>query len=90
MVQATGKIHRGAVAQMAAMRQVHAQNGVTGLEEGKINGHIGLGPGVGLDIGVSRPEEVLDPGQGQVFRGIHIFAATIETPAWIPLGIFVG
>ena len=75
---------------MAAMGQVHAQNGITGLEEGKIDGHIGLGAGMGLDIGVGRPEELLDPAQGQVFRGIHIFAAAVKAPARIPLGVLMG
>ena len=90
MVEAPGKIHRGAVAQMAAMGQVHAQNGITGLEEGKGDGHIGLGAGMGLHIGVGRPEELLDPVQGQVFGGIHIFAAAVKAAAWISLSVFMG
>src|SRR5665811_1255730 len=41
-------------------------------------------------IGVGRPKELLDPAQGQVFGGIHIFAATVKAPAWITLGVFMG
>ncbi len=59
--QAPGEIHRGTVAQVAAMRQVHAQDGITRFKEGKIDGHIGLGAGMGLHIGVGSPEKLFDP-----------------------------
>ena len=59
--QASGKIHCGAVAQMAAMGQIHAQDGITRFKEGKIDGHIGLGAGMGLHIGIGSPEELFDP-----------------------------
>ena len=48
----SGKIDRTAVREMPAVRQVHAQDGVSRLELREIGGHISLGPGVRLNIDV--------------------------------------
>ena len=88
--EAAGEIHRGPVAQVAAMRQVHTHNGITGLQEGEIDGHIGLAAGMGLDVGVRRAEDLLHPAQGQVLGGVHVFAAAVEAPPRIAFGILVG
>ena len=90
LIEAAGKIHRGSMAQMTAVGQVHAQDSVPGLEDGEIDRHVGLGAGMGLDVGVGRAEDLLHPAQGQVFGGIHKFAAAVEAPPRITFGILVG
>ena len=66
--EAAGEIGLVAMGEMAAVGQVHGQDAVAGLEHGEIDGHIGLGAGVRLDIGVSRAEELLARGRWQAAR----------------------
>ena len=80
----------GAVGQVSAVVQVHAQDGVAGLKQGQVHGHIGLGAGVGLDIGVLGAEQLLGPVDGQIFDFIHIFTAAVVAGAGVALSIFIG
>ena len=75
---------------MAAVAQVHAQDGVAGLEQGQVHRHIGLGAGVGLHIGMLRAKEFDGPLNGQVLDLVHILAAAIVSGAGIALGVFIG
>ena len=47
-----GDIDGAAVAQVAAVGQIHAQNGVPRLRQGEESRQIGVGTGVGLNIGI--------------------------------------
>src|SRR5690606_6356488 len=42
----------GAVGGVAAVGRAHAQDGVTGVQQGQVAGGVGLGPGLGLPVGV--------------------------------------
>ena len=75
---------------MSAVVQIHAQNGVAGLEQSQIHSHIGLGAGMGLHIGMLRAEQLLGPVDSQIFDLIHIFTAAVVAGAGVALGIFVG
>ena len=46
------------VRKVSAMRKIHAEDRITGLEHRKKDAHVGLGSGVGLHVGVVCPEEL--------------------------------
>ena len=77
LVGFAGKIQRMAVRQVAAVRQIHAEDGVAGLEDGGVGGLIGLRTGVRLDVGVFGAKELLGAVAGQVFDHVGIFAAAV-------------
>ena len=90
IVKLSRKTGRASVGQMSAVGQVHAENCISRIYQGKVNCHIGLGPRMGLNIDISGIEQFFGPADGQFFSHIHIL-----TPAIIPLirisfGIFVG
>ncbi|MNI48833.1 hypothetical protein D3C73_1034170 [compost metagenome] len=89
VIQQSGSIHRAAVRQMAAMRQVHSEDSVARIQRGKINRHIGLGTGVRLHIGMIGTEELLGTVTGQILHDIHIFTTAIIPFARIAFGIFI-
>ena len=60
---------------MAALGQVHAQHRVAGLEQGEVHRQVGLGAGVGLDVGVLRPKELAGAVPGDVLHNVHALAA---------------
>jgi hypothetical protein len=83
-------VKRHAVGQVTAHRQVHAEDGVAGLEEGEEHGLVCLRAGVRLDIGGIGAEQLLGPVDGQLLDHIHVLAAAVVALARIPLGILVG
>jgi len=72
------------------MGQVQAQHRVARLEHREVHRHVGLGPAVGLDIGVLGREQLLGPVAGQVLDGVHVHAAAVVAPARVALGVLVG
>ena len=85
-----GDVHRAAVAEMAAVSQVHAQNRVAGLDQGEEGRQIGIGTGVGLNVGVLAAKELAGPFPGDLLRDIHGVAAAVVPLAGIALGVLVG
>ena len=75
---------------MAAFGKVHAQHRVAGLQQGEIHRQVGLGPGVGLHIGVVRPKEPAGPVPGDVFHLVHMDAAPVIPVGRVALRVFVG
>ena len=86
----TGHVHRASVRQMTAVGQIHSHHRITRLEHGKIDRHIGLRAGMGLHIGVFRPEKRLGAFARQIFNDIDILAAAVIALSRISFGIFVG
>ena len=84
-----GEIDFAAVGQMAALREVHAENRVSGLEDGEIGGHVGLRTGMRLNVHMLGAENLLAALDGQVFDGVHMLAAAVVPFAGIPFGILV-
>ena len=80
VVVLAGHIHRRAVGQMTALRQVHAHDGIAEVQQGKVDGQIGLCAGVGLDVGVLCAEQLACALDGDVLHLIHIDAAAVVTP----------
>src|SRR4051812_4916380 len=63
-----GEVHRGAVGEVAAVREHQAEHLVVRLrlDERAEHGHVRLRAGVGLDIGVLRPEQLLGALDGEL------------------------
>ena len=74
---------------MAAVRQVHRQDRVAGLQQREVDGHVGLRAGVRLDVGVLAAEELLRPLDRERLGDVDILAAAIIALAGIALGVFV-
>ena len=79
-----------AVRQMAAVGEVHAQNGVAGLEQAKVDRQVGLCAGMGLHVGVLRAEQLAGALTGQVLHDVHVLAAAVVALAGVALGVFIG
>jgi len=88
--QATGKIHRAAVGQVSAVGKIHAQKDSAGLNRGEIRGHVRLGAGMGLDVGVRAMKKLFRALDGQIFRLVHKGATAVIAFAGIAFGILVG
>jgi len=62
----------------------------TGPQRGKEDGLVGLAAGMGLDVGVVATEEGCGSVDGELFDGVHVFAATVVAAAGIAFGVLVG
>ena len=90
LVKLAGGVELHAVGQVPAVGQVEAQHDIARVEDRKIHGRIGLGPGVRLDVGVVGPEEFLGPIAGEVFGHVDEFAPAIVAAAGVAFGVFIG
>ena len=80
----------GAVRQMAAGRQRHAQHRVARLEQGQHHRGVGLRAGVRLHIGEACAEELAQPLDRQRLDHVGLLAAAVVALARIALGVLVG
>ncbi len=89
-VRLAGEIQMVAVSQVAAVRQVEAQDGVTGLQHRRIGRLIGLRSGMGLHVNVLGAEQFFGPVARQIFNDIDELAAAVIALAGVALGVLVG
>ena len=89
VVKFSGKVDRRAMCEMSAVRQIHCQISVPRFEDGQVHRHVGLRPGVGLDIGVVGPEQFARAVAGEFFNDVDVFAAAVIPPFGVALGVFV-
>ena len=75
--------------QVAAVGKVHAQHSVARLEDGHVDGLVGLGAGVRLHVHVLGVEEFLGALDGQRFAHVHELASAVIALAGQALGVFV-
>ncbi len=85
-----GDAGRRAVGQVAAVVEAHGQDGVARLQQGLVDGQVGVGPGVGLDVGVLGPEQGAEAVAGQVLHLVDDLVPAVVAPARVPLGVLVG
>ena len=90
LVQDSRRVHRGAMRQVTAVRQVETHKGIAGFQAGHQYRHVGLGARMGLYIGIVGIEEVFGAVDGKLLRNVDILAAAIVSFPGISLGIFVG
>ena len=76
--------------EVPAVREIHAQNGIAGVEERKVDGGVRLRAAVRLHVGVIAPEQLFAAFDGEVFHDIHILAAAVVALAGQALGVLVG
>ena len=90
VVVLAGHVHGGAMGQMAALGQIHAHDGIAQIQQGEVDGQVGLCTGMGLDVGVLGTEQLAGALDGDVLHLIHIDAAAVVTLAGQALGVLVG
>ncbi len=79
-----------AVGQMAAVRQIEAQNRVARLQHRRIGRGVGLRAGVRLHVDMLAAEDLLGPVARQILHHVGVFAAAVVAPPRIALGVFIG
>ena len=90
VVDLAGEVDAGAVGEVTAIRQAHPQHSIAGGAQGLEHRRVGLGTGMGLHVGVGRPEQGLGALNRQGFSLVHIFAAAVVALAGVALGVLVG
>ena len=88
--EAAGEVHRRAVGEVAAEVEAHGEQRVARLGQGEVGRHVGLRPGVRLDVGVVGAEEPLRPVDGELLDLVHHLAATVVALPRVALGVLVG
>ena len=87
VVVLAGEVDRRAVGQVAALVEGEAHDGVAALQQGVVDGHVGLRPGVRLHVGVLRAEQLLGAVAGQVLGHVHHLAAAVVAASRVALGV---
>ena len=82
-------VDRRAVGEVAALVEAQAHHRVARLEQGQVDGHVGVGAGVRLHVGVLGAEQRLRPLAGQVLDLVDDLVAAVVALARIALGVLV-
>ncbi len=90
VIEHAGDVQLHAVREMTAVGEVETEDGVTGLDRGKIDSEIGLTAGVRLHVDVLGAEKLLGAVAGEVFDLVDKLATAVIATAGIAFGIFVG
>ena len=88
--QFAGEVGRTAVGQVAPMGKVHAEDGVPRLQRRKVDGHVRLGTGVGLNVNMVGAKQLLGAFNGKILHHIDLTASTIVAFSRVPFRILVG
>ena len=89
-VEATRGVDRRPVGEVSALIQAEAEHGVADLEGGEVGGHVGVGAGMGLHVGVLGAEERSGPLTGEVLDAVDHLVAAVVALAGVALGVLVG
>ena len=80
----------GTMRQMAALGKIHAHDGIAQVEQGKVNGQVGLCAGMGLHVGIFGTKQLAGTVNCNLLNLVHKLAAAVIAVAGVALGIFVG
>ncbi len=83
------EIDLGAVRQVPAMVEAHAEERLARLEQREIDRGIRLRAGMRLHVGVGGAEELFGTVDGELFHDIDVLAAAVIALARIALGVLV-
>ena len=72
------------------MGQREPHDRLAGLEQGVIDGRVGLCPRVWLDVGVLGREQRLGAVDRQLLGDVDPLASSVVATPWIALGVLVG
>ena len=89
-VKLARKIQMHSMGKVPAMGQIHAKNGVTWLQAGKVNGHVGAGACMRLYICMFSTKKLASSAYCKRFGFINKLASAVISFTWIPFSIFVG
>jgi hypothetical protein len=84
------EVDLGAVGQVPAVRERHAEDAVAGIQQREVHRLVGLRAGMRLHVGVVGIEELLDAIQGEPLGDVDVFAAAVVALARIAFGVLVG
>ena len=90
LVEDAAGVDGRAVGEVAALVEPQPQDRVAGLEHGQVDGHVGVGAGVGLDVGVLGAEERPGPVAGQLLGLVDHLVAAVVPLARVALAVLVG
>ena len=85
-----GEVHLGAVRQVAAVVEAHAEQRVARREQREIDRRVRLRAGVRLHVRVRRAEQFLRALDRERLGDVHVLAAAVIALARIALGVLVG
>ena len=89
-IQQARKVERVTVRQVAAVGEVHAEDGVARLHDREIHGHVGLRARMRLHIRVLRAEELFRPADGEALDDVHVLAAAVVPATGVAFGVLIG
>ena len=89
-IHPAGEVQRMAMGEVSPVGQVHAEDGLPGLQCRHVNGHVGLCSGMGLHVGMIGAEQFLGPVDGQLLHHVGKLAAAVVAAAGVALRILVG
>ncbi len=78
------------VREVPAVREIHSQDHVAGLNHGRVSRLVGLRTRVRLDVGVFGAEKLFGSLTRQSLYRVREFASTVVALTRVSLGIFVG
>jgi hypothetical protein len=71
------------------VREVHAEDGVARLEQGEVDGRVGLRTGVRLHVGEARVEQGLEPVDGELLDDVDVLTPAVIAASRVALGVLV-
>src|ERR1035437_6159353 len=74
---------------MAAVGELQAHQRVARLQQGVVDGRVGLSAGVGLDVGVFGPEQRFRPVDRQLLGHVDVLATPVVALAGVAFGVLV-
>jgi hypothetical protein len=77
------------VREVAAVREREAHDRVARVEQGEVDGRVGLRAGVRLHVGVLGPEQLLGAVDRELLDDVDVLAAAVVALAGIALGVLV-
>ena len=90
LVGLAGKVQRMAVREVSAMREIQAKDGVAGLNDRGVGGHVGGRSRMRLHVGMLSAKELLGAVARQVLDHVGEFASAVIALAGIAFGVLVG
>jgi hypothetical protein len=85
----SGKVHRMAVRQVTAVREIHAENLVAILNRREIHGHVCLRAAVRLHVRVIRAKQFFRAIDRRLLDDVGPFATAVVTLARITFGVLI-
>ena len=89
VVEPAGEVDLHAVREVAAVRQLEAQDRVARLQQRVVDGRVGLRAGVRLDVRVLGAEQLLRAVDRELLGDVDVLAAAVVAPARVALGVLV-